>query len=126
MASIPGRTPGGGGGTTEPQSSVETITLSADGSISPSDKSVNPLTVQVDAGGAARTIQGIDGVASQGQVVIIQHTGGENLTLAHNNGSASNPLLNTSELDEILDANREVAAYMYEGNAWRMVWNNIT
>lgn len=111
----------------EPQTSVETVDMGgSNGSISPTDRNVNPLLVLVDAGGSAANLEGIDGVATQGQVVIIQHTGGENITLEHNNGGATNPLLTLSETDETLDANEEVAAFAYDGTSWRMVWSNVT
>lgn len=109
-----------------PVPSPETVDLGgADGSVSPTDKRVNPLTVLVDAGGSASAVQGIDGVATHGQEVILQQTGGENVTLEHNNGSASNPLLNTSGGDETLDANDELTKYVYDGANWRQLGSNI-
>lgn len=98
----------------------------ANGSISPTDADLHHYNLLVDAGGSAVNLQGIDNIATRGTKVTIWHTGGENVTLEHNNGSASNPLLNSSEQNETLDANDEMVQYEYDGTNWRQTVSNVT
>lgn len=97
-----------------------------DGTISAADVPVQPYHLRIDAGGSVSALQGIDNIAADGQEVIIEHAGGENVTLSHN-ASVTNPLLNTSVADETLDANGELVKYVYEAGTgvWRQAWSNI-
>jgi len=79
----------------------------------------DPDTYRVDAGGSASSILGIDNIAREGFEVTLLHDGAEDVTLAHNDGSASNPLLNQSGGDDTLTANNQFARYLYRDGAWR-------
>lgn len=90
-------------------------------------------TFFIDAGGSATTLQGLNPQNNDGTSVAddigarirLIHTGGETVTLEHNNGTASHPLKNTSLGNEDLDANDEMVEYVYDGNAWRQMGSNI-
>lgn len=81
--------------------------------------------VEVDAGGSPSNVQGISDSGLKGEKVRIYHVGGETVTLEHNNGSASSPLINQGGGNFNLTANGELAEYIYDGFVWRELYRNI-
>lgn len=105
--------------------SPPTIDMSGnDGSISPVDNSLNHYILDIDAGGSSVNLQGIDGIAYRGTSVTLRRAGAENVVLEHDNGTASNPLLNTSLGNETLGDTDDMVNYRYDGSAWRQTWSN--
>lgn len=95
------------------------------GSVSPENNNLRVYDIQVDAGGSAVTLEGIDGIADPGVEVHLRHTGGETITLSDDNANATNPLKNQGNADISLDANDEIVGYIYDGTAWREIWRNL-
>lgn len=91
----------------------------SDGSVSVMDPSAAAragaivVRSRVAAGGSAATLRGIDGPTYDGQAVRLEHAGEKEVTLAHRDGNAANPLANRSGFDETLSANGDLAEYVY-------------
>lgn len=105
--------------------SPPTLDLSVSTEPSVTDNDLPHYTLLVDAGGAARSLIGLTGIAEEGTRATLRQTGGEDVTLAHNDGGATNPLLNTSLGPEVLDANDEMALYEFDGTNWRQLASNV-
>lgn len=97
----------------------------ADGSIAPTDNKLEHYRIYVDAGGAAATLQGVDTVADEGVTVTIVHAGGETVTLAHKDGTATNPMWLQGEADFDLTTNEQQVTLEHDGSRWREISSNL-
>jgi len=82
---------------------------------------INPYRLKVDAGGAAAELQGTGGrIASPGQIIVIERSGAENVTLPHN-AAVNNPFINGSGANITLSAAGDWAQYQWHESSatWR-------
>jgi len=97
------------------------------GSISPTDMGIGSYKLNVDAGGVAVNLQGIDNIAKEDVSVILAHRGGETITIEHN-AAVSNPIYTSDGVNFDLTANGQQVGLSYDAitGVWRELWRNTT
>lgn len=101
----------------------ETLDLGgSDGTVSPTVIGVPIVPFLIDAGGSATELEGIGGsLREEGQTVRVIHTGGENVTLVHNDTAETDPLINQGGANVTLGSNGDMAEYTYSTQASKWI-----
>lgn len=95
--------------------SPETLTLSGDEAKSPTEIDTKIVPFYIDAGWSARELEGVGGsLRKEGQIIHIIHTGGENVTLVHNDTAETDPLFMQGGSNVTLSTNGERRAFEYD------------
>lgn len=97
-----------------------------DGTVSPTAVDLDTVPVKVDAGGSITELEGIGGaLRREGQTVRVIHTGGENVTVVHDDTAETDPLILSGGSNVTLGTNGDMIEFTYSTTASKWIQTGL-